>query len=75
MIVTPNGAKKLINLYPIDLQIDSIISSNSNNINIYRICPCSVYSFPSQNKIDDIYKYLKSEIQKGGLINPINYTK
>ena len=72
MIVTPNGAKKLINLYPIDLQIDSIISSNSNNINIYRICPCSVYSFPSQNKIDDKYKYLKSEIQIGGNLKP-NY--
>ena len=35
-IISRKGAKKLLNLLPINMPIDSFISNNSDTINIYR---------------------------------------
>ena len=62
-IITPSGAKKLLKLFPLKYQIDREISNNSNSMNIFRYCPASVYSFPSQMKFSNEKKFLNTSIQ------------
>tara|TARA_B100000886_G_scaffold318562_1_gene258681 strand:+ start:3791 stop:4588 length:798 start_codon:yes stop_codon:yes gene_type:complete len=51
-IITPEGAKKLLEMFPIDTQLDNAIDlyNKKVNLNIYHYFPVSVYSLLSQDK-------------------------
>lgn len=38
-VITPSGANKLLNIFPITKQIDTEISNNFKNLNVYAVYP------------------------------------
>jgi len=51
-IVTNKGAKKLLDMFPISSQLDTEISNNSNNINIYAVKTNLILSEPSETNTE-----------------------